>query len=227
MIVARTTETPKYSKAYLEERYTGYTILGDRHGWFYPVEATKCVFVSVGWRSLVDDVRSHLKGNGLPVDPNLSLAMQDWWCKEVSAENCSEPPTPGLRDLTAWAERFLRTAKDYVFKGGQKVPQEEAERRAAICAKCPLNSKDGSFCATCFLRGMTASAVAMTTGWTSSRDSELHYCKNCGCKLALKIHLERDIMDHKEIRDGWWSGCWMRPTEDHAASETQLPEETL
>jgi hypothetical protein len=227
MIVARTTETPKYSKAYLEERYPGYTILGDRHGWFYPVESTRCVFVSVGWKSLVDDVRSHLKGNGLPVDPNLSLAMQDWWCREVSSDNCSEPPTPGLRDLTAWAERFLRTAKDYVFKGGQKVPQEEAERRAAICAKCPLNSKDGSFCATCFLRGMTASAVAMTTGWTSSRDSELHYCKNCGCKLALKIHLEREIMDHKEIRDGWWSGCWMRPTEAPSASETQAEEETL
>lgn len=226
MIVARTTETPKYSKAYLEERYPGYTILGDRHGWFYPVEATKCVFVSVGWRSLVDDVRSHLKGNGLPVDPNLSLSMQEWWCREVDKANCADPVNPGLRDLPALAERFLRTAKDFVFKGGQRVSQEEAERRAAICASCPMNVS-GEFCNTCFLRNMVASTIAMVTSWTTSRDAELKVCSVCGCKNSIKVFIPVENMNDKTLAEHWHSSCWMRPTEDHAASETQPPEETL
>jgi hypothetical protein len=223
MILARTTETPRYNKAYLEERFPGYRILGDRQGWFYPVEATHCVFVSVGWNSLVDDVRAHLKGNGLPVDPNLSLSMQTWWCREVSAENCSQPPTPGLRDAAAMAERFLRTVKSFVFSGAKKVSQEEAERRASICAGCPRNNAV-NFCTSCFLRNLVASAVAMVSGWKTSKDDKLKGCSVCFCDLKLKVHIPVEHMDHKDLKTEWWSGCWMRSTEDHAASETQPPE---
>jgi hypothetical protein len=213
MVISRFVESPKYNRAYLEARYPEYTILGDRSGWFYPVESTKVVFCSVGWKSLVEDVRNHLKGNNLPVHPNLSLEMQEWWCREVDRTNCADPVNPGLRDLPALAERFLRTAKAFIFEGGQRVSQEEAERRAAICAKCPMNVKDGSFCATCFLRGMTASTLALATGWQTTRDSELHYCGICSCKLSLKVHLGKESMDHKELRSEWVEGCWMRDSE--------------
>jgi hypothetical protein len=226
MILARTTETPKYNKAYLEQRYPGFTVVGDRQGWFYPVESTKVVFCSVGWKSLVEDVRAHLKGNGLPVDPNLSLSMQEWWCREVDKTNCADPVNPSLRDLPALAERFLRTAKDFVFKGGQRVSQEEAERRAAICASCPMNVS-GEFCNTCFLRGMVASTVAMVTGWKTSRDAELKTCGVCGCALKVKLALPVDSMDHKDLKDQWPNHCWMRPTEAPSASDTPTEEETL
>lgn len=213
MILLRTTEVPKYNKTYIASHFPGYAIVGVREGWFYPIEETKVILVSSGWRSLVDEVRSHMKGNNIPVPPNLSEIMQDWWCKNVSDSNCGEKPVPGARDLTALAERFLRTAKSFIFNGGQKVPQGEAERRAAICATCPLNSKDGSFCATCFLRGMVSSAVTMASRWTTSKDSELHFCKVCGCKLAIKIHIPTSDMDHKDLKDAWPEHCWMRKPE--------------
>jgi hypothetical protein len=223
MILARTTESPKYNRAYLEARYPEYTILGDRSGWFYPVTQTRVVFVSVGWKSLVEDVRNHLKGNNLPVHPNLSLEMQEWWCREVDRTNCADPVNPGLRDLPALAERFLRTAKAFIFDGGQRVSQEEAERRAAICAKCPMNVS-GEFCNTCFLRGMVASTVALVTGWKTSRDAELKTCGVCGCELRVKLMMPVETMDDKALRDQWVEGCWMRPTVAPLAPETPSPE---
>jgi hypothetical protein len=226
MVLARTTETPRYNKAYLEERYPGFTILGDRQGWFYPVEATRVVFCSVGWNSLVEDVRAHLKGNGLPVDPNLSLSMQEFWCREVSAENCSEPANPNMKDTVAMAERFLRTAKAFVFSGAEKVPQEEAERRAAICADCPMNVT-GNFCTSCFMRNMVASTVAMVSGWKTSKDDKLKACGVCSCDLKIKVHVPKDQMNYKELDGLWAEKCWMRPTEALSASETQPPAETL
>jgi hypothetical protein len=208
MVLARTTETPRYNKAYLEERYPGFTILGDRAGWFYPVPQTRVVFCSVGWKSLVEDVRNHLKGNGLPVDPNLSLTMQAWWCSNVSAENCSEPANPNMKDTVAMAERFLRTAKAFVFSGAEKVPQEEAERRAAICAECPMNVT-GNFCTSCFMRNMVASTVAMVSGWKTSKDDKLKACGVCSCDLKIKVHVPKDQMNYKELDGLWTERCWM------------------
>jgi hypothetical protein len=210
MILLRTTEVPKYNKTYIASRFPGYTIVGVREGWFYPIEETKVILVSSGWRSLVDEVRSHMKGNNIPVPPNLSEIMQDWWCKNVSDFNCGEKPVPGARDLTALAERFLRTAKSFIFNGGQKVPQEEAERRAAICATCEFNSMDGSFCSGCFLRSLTASAVSMVSGWKTSQDDKLGYCLKCGCKNQLKVFVNREDMDHKDLKDAWPEHCWMK-----------------
>jgi hypothetical protein len=164
--------------------------------------------VSVGWNSLVDDVRAHLKGNGLPVDPNLSLTMQEWWCREVSAENCSEPNNPNMKDTVAMAERFLRTAKAFVFSGAAKVPQEEAERRAAICAECPMNIT-GNFCTSCFMRNMVASTVAMVSGWKTSKDDKLKACGVCSCDLKIKVHVPKDQMNYKELDGLWTERCWM------------------
>ena len=75
--------------------------------------------------------------------------------------------------------------------GGEVVPQEEAERRAAICAACFLNDNEhgiGYF----FVSSVAASIqheierkndIKLRT----ARDSELGVCKACFCCLRLKV----------------------------------------
>ncbi len=205
----RTVETPRYSREIIQARFPDYKLVGDRAGWFYPVHQTKVVLISTGWKSLVDDVRAHLAGNELPVDPALKAQMEEWWCTEVEDRNCGAPAPVAATDTRALAERFLRTVKSFVFSGAKRVSQVEAERRAAICANCPMNRPDNSICVGCFLGSLLKSAISVATGWSSSRDSELHSCGTCGCKLSLKIWIPKSDMDYKELRGRWPEGCWM------------------
>ncbi len=210
MILQRTTEAPKHKRDEVQRRYPGYKVIGDRMGWFYPVEQTKVVLMSIGWPSLVKETREHLRGNDLPVPPNLSEVMQTWYCETIGGEACGEPPPVAPHDLRALAERFLRTAKKFVFDGGQKVPQEEAERRAAICAACPKNVH-ADWCSGCFLTSLTASAVGMVSGWKTSQDDKIQSCSVCGCRLSLKVHLGLDSMRYRELDGMWPEHCWARP----------------
>lgn len=210
MILQRTTEAPKHKRDEVQRRYPGYKVIGDRMGWFYPVEQTKVVLMSIGWPSLVKETREHLRGNDLPVPPDLNEQMMAWYCSTVGGEACGEPPPVAPHDLRALAERFLRTAKKFVFDGGQKVPQEEAERRAAICAACPKNIH-ADWCSGCFLTSLTASAVGMVSGWKTSQDDKLQSCQVCGCRLSLKVHTPLEAMRYRELDGLWPEHCWARP----------------
>lgn len=210
MILLRTTEAPKTRKEEIQRKFPDYKVIGDKAGWFYPVEQTKVVLVSVGWKTLVKETREHLRGNDLPVPPDLNEQMMAWYCSTVGGVACGEPPPVAPHDLRALAERFLRTAKKFVFDGGQKVPQEEAERRAAICATCPKNTH-ADWCSGCFLTSLTASAVKMVSGWTTSQDAKLQSCSVCGCRLSLKTHLSLESMRYRELDGLWPDHCWAKP----------------
>lgn len=211
MILQRTTEAPKHKRDEVQRRYPGYKVIGDRMGWFYPVEQTKVVLMSIGWPSLVKDVREHLRGNDLPVPPNLSEVMQAWWCSEMGGEACGEPPPVLKTDLRAMAERFLRTAKSYIFDGGERVGQEEVERRASICATCPYNVPSDSFCSGCFMTSLTASAMKLVSGWKTSQDDRLKACGICSCELKIKVFIPTKHMQYRELKDDWPEHCWNRP----------------
>jgi len=210
MKVLRTVEMPKIlGLEVLRERYPGYKIVG-AGGWWYPVEQTQVIFRSFGFNDLVDQVAKHYKGNGITPPSNLRATMEDWWCSTNSGSECGDAPPIPSHDIRSLGARFLRTFKAYIENGGQPEPQEEVERRAAICAGCPMNVSDASWCQGCFLTSLVAKAASLATSWTSSRDSELKSCGVCGCRTALKIHIPKHVMVEKELADKWPDHCWMK-----------------
>jgi hypothetical protein len=89
------------------------------------------------------------------------------------------------------------------------VPQEEAERRAAICSECPENGEQEiATCVGCFTAKFVTQAAEALSTKHSSFDSRLNTCKKCQCSLVLKIHVNREAMVDKEI--DWPKPCWMR-----------------
>lgn len=208
--ILRQIESPKFDHKFIAEKHPGFAITGDKRGWFYPIEQTKVIFVSASWSGLYEMVKNHLKGNDLAIPAHLNADMMDWWCRNYGSTECGDPKPIPLTDLRSQAERFYRSAKAFLTSGEKKAPQEEAERRAAICASCPKNQDDSGYCAGCMLTGLVASAINLTANWHTSQDDKLKSCSVCGCKNKLKVHFPLSAMNHKDLREHWPEHCWMR-----------------
>lgn len=207
----RAIESPRFDRSAIASRFPGYTLIGARSGWFYPVEQTRCVLIATAWPSLVKIVRSHLEGNAVPLPADLNATMEDWWCRNVDGTDCAEPPDPAAMaramSLQTRAARFLRTAIAWMMGGGGLVAQEEAERRAAICAGCPLNL-DIRCSGGCLFVSLLNRAMQMFSTRTTANDHKLQSCGACGCALRAAIHLPLSAMQYPELDGAWAEGCW-------------------
>lgn len=216
LILDRHIDSPRFNTKQIQQRFPGYIVMGDSQGWFYPVHDTKTVVVSVGWNTLVKAVRKHMEANAVVVPSDLASYMGKWWCREVSSEWCIEedPQKRSAFSLARHAERFFTSAKKFIEDGQQRVSQEEAERRAAICASCPLMKDDTPFCASCFAAGIVAWIADHTVAldWKTSQDDKLKSCGVCNCRLKLKVHLPKEHMHDPALTDYWPQehACWMK-----------------
>lgn len=181
-------------------------------GWRYEDEVGG-LFKGATVNQLKGRVKSFREANGKEFDEK---KWEHELCSQLGLGNtqCGEPPPVlpkgrimGIGDLDA----FARTLVAFIENGGRTVPQEEAERRAAICVKCPENLKVRG-CIGCFtfVRLMTK-----TLGKKCSLDKELKSCNICGCTLSAKIHVPEEVM-HKvpQPRKPFPSWCWMNTQEE-------------
>lgn len=229
LTLARAIEMPRHTREQIQKRFPGYVVMGDKQGWFYPVHDTKTVVVSMGWNTLVKDVRKHMQGNGVTVPSDLATYMGKWWCREVSSEHCVEmdPAKANALSLTRHAERFFNVVKAFISGGCQRVPQEEAERRAAICASCPRMVDEQPFCPSCFSAGIINWIAGHTVAldWRTSHDEKLKSCGVCNCRLKLKAHLPQETLNDPSLDDYWPAEypCWMKeaakPVDSPASNE--------
>lgn len=193
----------------LKARYPGYTVIGDTSGYHWPVEQTKTVIANYGFKTLIEAVKKHMTANDVVIPTDLERQMNELACQD-HPENCSELDPDAARKVSLWhlAKRFFTAAISAATTG--LVSQEEAERRAAICAVCPHNGGSalnlcGSGCHTAkFVR---EAAEALSTKHTSL-DDKLFTCQLCECSLRLKCHVQKEAMVEKEIE--WPPHCWMR-----------------
>ncbi len=208
----RRNEIPKeFNRQRLAEMYPGATIVGDPYGFFYYVEATNTVFINYGWKDLVKRVTEHLQGNGIEIPINLGLIMQETFCQH-RPDFCAERDPDAERKITAWQmmKRFYKGAVE-PFLQNRLVGQEEAERRAAICASCPFNTdKITEFCVSCATRSLVSNINQFLTTRHTSKDGELKFCGVCQCDLKMKAWAPKDSMDEPELRERWPEHCWMR-----------------
>lgn len=109
-------------------------------------------------------------------------------------------------------KRFYNSAiKPYL--AGQLVDQEEANRRAAICATCPKNTdKLVEFCVSCSTRSLVGHINQFLTSRHTPSDHLLKTCQICQCLLPMKIWVKKEDMDDPELRERWPTNhqCWMK-----------------
>ena len=161
------------------------------------------------------------------VENQLCLQLPEGWCEYtdgtpargsvpiLSAENL-------IKGVTSLATMVASAVKgDDVF-----VSQEEANRRAEICARCYQNINAG-FCTSCGAMQQLTNLVAKVRGSRKTpSDKNLQNCGICGCRNEAIVHVNRKVLlsgeksETTQARPDW---CWVK-TEDlnKAKSEQHL-----
>lgn len=179
------------------------TVNVPRGGWSLRVEETGVMLNAGTVGRLKMLVRNHLEANSIPLPPYFDEWVEDTACRNLPnpAKWCeTRKPTPELKRPrwgVAQVLRFLKTVIEWgVKKGFSFVPQEEAERRAAICAGCPLNmSVQG--CMGC--SGVMRLVRSIRGSRSTSQDAQLNVCDACGCELKVKVLLPLEVIDNTGV----------------------------
>jgi hypothetical protein len=185
---------------------------GPPGGWRFKHLDTGFVSTGVTFQSLVQKVLQYRQNHQVPIVSEGFARLSD----EIEADICAsmEPADQAsycdtkFRLLTGihWKEvwRFLLTLAVWVKTGFTQVPQEEAERRAAICAVCPLNVGLAG-CAICrtSLKAMRDALMSAST----TQDTKLQACGVCGCDNKTQVHVSIAVLrTAKELEYPDW--CW-------------------
>jgi hypothetical protein len=104
---------------------------------------------------------------------------------------------------------------EWLASGAEAVPQEKANARAAVCAKCPMNEKGD------LLRFFTKPvseairhALSLRSEWKleTPDDFRLGVCTACDCPMRLKVHIPIERIREKlkpEIKSRLHPDCWI------------------
>lgn len=125
-----------------------------------------------------------------------------------------------LRDAAARAKELVQGAKtlvEWIDSGDSPVPQELAERRAAVCLQCPKNEPGD------FTKWFTTPAAELirrqvlrsqARSMTTAHDEKLNLCTACHCPLKLKVHvpiewITKRLTDQQKAGLAQGKDCWI------------------
>jgi hypothetical protein len=157
-------------------------------------------------------VREHRIANGYPLPPGWQEELESEICKNYGPETCryvDETPKTQPRSIhISDVKNFLRVVGTWMSGGGGFVPQQEAERRAAICAACPKNQEIEG-CTACSNLVATVTSVLGDRG--TKFDGQLKGCAVCSCSNAAQAHIPLEVL-HKGVTAEmeFPSHCWKK-----------------
>jgi hypothetical protein len=195
-------------------RYSDKTLTPPGGGYPYRQPESGFPFKQVSFSDLVKEVKDHRKANNFPIGPNFEAEVEDASCRELlqmfpNYEGCLDETGDkavykgrkwGLADV----RHFLNTMSGWIAKGAKFVSQEEANRRAEICSRCPMNVQLAECLGCSNVSGMVNTIRGSRR---TSVEDRLRTCSGCGCQLAVKVWMPKDVMQ----RDGveYHPSCWM------------------
>jgi hypothetical protein len=184
-------------------------------GWKYYQDETGYWINAITEETLVRRVAAHRHNNQLaPVKaPHETLAaeIEDWICQRMTPRNQSRHCDMGVRHVSGvvWSAvvDFLKSNLAYFASGQEQVTQDEAERRASICATCPLNVPvvGCGACAAAIKEYRTKIAGVQGT----KVDGQLRACGICKCDLKTIVHFPLATLRAKGDNNfpDW---CWQK-----------------
>ncbi len=180
-------------------------------GWRYIQPETGFEFKASTLRVVIQKVAEHRRANGLPAgDP--SADIQDFVCAQlpIGSENCiheleGEDYALKTHFTMEDVKRFIQAAISALGSRGL-VEQPEAERRAALCASCPLNTTVGG-CWRC--KGLADWLFRLIGARNTAHAGRLNQCGVCGCSIKAKIWLPLDVAQGVSEGYKFPSWCWL------------------
>lgn len=157
-------------------------------------------------------VKDYLRRNGLEVPENLGAMIRDYICRASPQGFChgeSDLPTTKFISKSQIAEGTkLLFNKVRMSEEDFYVSQEEADRRARICADCPFNLR--GICVSC-TSTLGDLASRLISNRKSQFESHLDTCAHCGCALRAKVFISIKALaiTQKHPYPTW---CWMSGT---------------
>lgn len=168
-------------------------------GWKYTPPQTGVTITTQFYNGLLPQVLQHLRANGVEITDELLLEIEDGACRETKPPGswCSKrqpKPVEGqLPHLTlGHLDRFLKSiwgalvSRDF-------VPREEAERRAAVCASCPLVTGGLGGCSGCYTLLRATEKLVQKNPIRMGEDKDV--CGACGCHIPLLVWCKNSTLD--------------------------------
>jgi hypothetical protein len=163
--------------------------------WNYTDPHSGQQFSHYQYDGLLDKIRAHRQANNFPIGLEFEQEIEAQLCLGHSAE-CDDLPEglPYRTNLTlADVIRGSAVMMRFYAAGKPMVSREEAERRAQICVKCPLNDNYSKPCSVGICSELKA-VVSAVIGQTGTRfDVDLKSCRICKCLNQASCWLPLDI----------------------------------
>jgi hypothetical protein len=166
------------------------------------------------WSQMLQQVHSHRVGNlGCDIQEGWQARLEHDYCLQNSLDGtqwCSDEKyyAPDESRPLHWfdIQRFLFSMIQWVAGGRKLVEQDEAERRAAICATCPKNVDLHVACPSCV---KLDALIAETKGdRATSLDASLRNCEVCRCHNSTAVFFPLESMSNKGLT--FPDFCWKR-----------------
>lgn len=145
---------------------------------------------------LVKKVREYRVANNLPVgDP--SQEVEDFNAAKTRTVYSQRIDVTLREKVVKWLESHLRLKNKF-------VDEQEADRRAAICAKCPRNEihwREGQKCRTCIENANRAGAIILMG---RKQHRPLGACDILQQQNTVAVWLEEDKVQNEELPDFCW-----------------------
>lgn len=182
---------------------------GDGYSYRYVFPEDSFVARASSYNDWEQAIKEHAQGNGLPI-PDMAIC-EDQLCGVLPPERCQyQTGDPQPQDISSFSVgdvgSWIKSVAVNIMNGGQFVSQEEAERRAAICVRCPLNVAAHG------CSGCAKIAEMLTPGMASRHTLQDSKLKNCGiCKCYNRIQVHFPLASLREGGSGNYvypSYCW-------------------
>lgn len=186
-------------------------------GWHYR-EPDGTFFKAGTFGDLLRVVTEDRVAKMLPVE-NIASEVEEWICRETNAKCKVVAPASiqGPVEIEAGdAWRFMKTAAAWIKKRGV-VSQEEADRRAEICAGCRYQGEPPVNCWGC---SQLFALIHEAIGERRTRfDEQLRFCSVCKCNNKIQAWTPLDVLraygPSEPFRgldtDGRGTPCWKAP----------------
>jgi len=194
-------------------------IIPNGGGFFVTDQLTGIKLSATTFDQIVQKVRDSRIANGAPIGLEFENEIENWCCiSHPDDAEVVDPRLPKRRSLNLDdVIRGTEVLASFKLAGSPLVSQQEANRRAAICARCPLNVSWSQSCSIC---GKVETVVMNIVGNVrTTNDQQLFSCSVCGCSLKAAVHIPNDILNkanNAEMNQAFsvaaemWN-CWHRP----------------
>lgn len=185
-------------------------------GWRYKVPDTGVTVKGSHWGHLLMRVEEHLVANNLPVPLNLEEYVENYMCGLFPdmCEDVEIPKSPHKKKKMTVGDvlRFTAMIGADMLNGRKRESNEEANRRANICADC-VDNIDPDGCSGCD-RGRMEKLIEKLTGSIATKhDSRLKSCRHCGCINKAQVWFPIDLLQRfttVEVDKALPQHCWKK-----------------